>query len=387
LDALLRTKKWEATNVQMIDPLNFVNWIQLATKEEIAQILIFLRKVETAKQNKSPTTIDKLLELQRQNRISAPSAINVTNWVIGWTNAGSTSAPTAERNPPDTMESTALKTHSEQHLTLTTPTFWPPELRSLESNLLQSIERRYNNPPLPHPEPTQPLQPLLLPPPNLEDIDLENLARLYYEPDSSPMITSPDHESLLQLMGTIVALEQPPTPPVDTTMNDQTLETNEESRNLLWDDRTMDIMSQFKNQTTMNSTTTTTPWETSAKNPSGTSSEDPNTLSHFVEVAKVYKGDNVMNIDTPADVFATDQYMSIRSGSGSNNTDAGSSAMITATETMTSTDEGWENTVDYWQRLLEEDCQDLLQLVSQDEQTSLATPSVALEEPTPIRYY
>ena len=98
------------------------------------------------------------------------------------------------------------------------------------------------------------------------------------------------------------------------------------------------------------STTTTTHSETCATNQSDTFSELPDNLFNFDEVAEVYKGDNVMNIEDWESLFPTDQTALI----GSLMDDTGSSSAMADPGDAWSIEE-WKDTAEHWKWCIEGD--------------------------------
>ena len=158
----------------------------------------------------------------------------------------------------------------------------------------------------------------------------------------------------------------------------------------------MEIEPQVTMQTITNTITTTTHSATCATNQSDISSEYPDNIFYFDEVAEVYKGDNVMNIDYleailptnppsllvdeterretlslqeiypadqysgPADqytgsvrdIFATDHYL------GPTDQYIGSVDQTSQDDMMESTEWNvgeWKDTAEYWKWILEDD--------------------------------
>src|ERR1700760_324225 len=247
LDLLLRTRKSNATMQLLTDPVSFVNWIQQTPQHQINQALALLADAELILTRRPYSG-----QLQHKHGLKMtgePGALNVTRWVIAWTNAGTTDATSATTMPPDIIRNTVPETHNEHNHIPNTPTSSSPALRSLGNNPTQppTTVERYNNLKWHHRLPSQ-LPPTLQqqlhqyppPPPSPRGaVPPPRMEQPYSEPVLPLPTTWEDQESLILSLARLLVPDTLHTPPhnISTTKSSPELRNQpEESRNLITDD-------------------------------------------------------------------------------------------------------------------------------------------------------
>lgn len=144
LTALLTTEKKRPLTEPMIDPMNFLMWIQLTPPTEINAAIMMIADIDYAKRfERYPYKTYKTYEL---TATSMPDATYVARWVIAWINTNFTSAPTATTMPRDISHNTVFSTTTARFPPATTPEPSRQE-QSLQQSSKGSNQNELEHPP------------------------------------------------------------------------------------------------------------------------------------------------------------------------------------------------------------------------------------------------